>query len=158
MIILSVDPGYDRCGLAVIEKTARGDKLLASACVSTNPKDDYPKRLKQVGDAVEQYLKEWRPDAVALEKLFFATNRKTANQVSEVRGMIIFLAARAGKTIYEYTPLQIKQTVAGFGQASKKQVAQMVKRLVTLTREPDYDDEYDAIAVGLTASAHLRFQ
>lgn len=156
MRILSIDPGYDRCGVAVIEKLSHGETLLYSTCITTDKKDDYPTRLLQVGKALEKVLEEWQPDLVALEKLFFATNRKTANQVSEVRGMIIYLGTKAKKEIVEYTPMEIKQTVAGFGGANKKQVTEMVKRLIKMKTTPKLDDEFDAIAVGLTASARLR--
>lgn len=153
MRVLAIDPGYDRCGVAVIEKAPGEEKLLYSSCITTHSGDDYSVRLLDVGQEFEKLIKEWQPNLVALEKLFFATNRKTANQVSEVRGVLIFLATKHGKEIIEFTPMQIKQTVAGWGGANKKQVAEMVKRLIKLKEKPKLDDEYDAIAVGLTACA-----
>jgi crossover junction endodeoxyribonuclease RuvC len=157
MIILAIDPGYDRCGVAVIKKTPHGETLLYSNCITTAAGDDYPERLKQVGTEIEKQIIKWQPDLVALEKLFFAANQKTATKVSEVRGVLIYLTAKHGKELAEYTPLQIKQTVAGFGQANKKQVTEMVKRLIKLETKPKHDDEFDAIAIGLTACAHFRF-
>lgn len=156
MRVLAIDPGYDRCGVAVIEKEKGRESLLFSTCVATKASDNYPERLRQVGESLKKFFADWQPNCVAIEKLFFATNRKTANQVSEVRGMIIYLAASAGLEVVEYTPLEIKQTVAGFGGANKKQVAEMVRRLVKFKKEKVLDDEYDAIAVGLTACSRLR--
>jgi crossover junction endodeoxyribonuclease RuvC len=157
MLVLAIDPGFDRCGVAVIKKGARGETLLFSTCITTNADDDYSERLLAVGREIEKQIIKWQPDLVALEKLFFTTNQKTATKISEVRGMIIYLVAKQGKELVEYTPLQIKQTVAGFGQAGKKQVTEMVKRLIKLETAPKYDDEFDAIAIGLTACAHFRF-
>lgn len=153
MIILAIDPGYDRCGVAVLEKTNRGEKLLFSTCVITHPGDPYETRLLTIGQTIAKYLDEWQPDLVALEKLFFATNQKTATKISEVRGAILYLAAKHGAEIVEFTPLEIKQTVTGFGQASKKQICEMVPRLIKIETKPRHDDEFDAIAVGLTAAA-----
>lgn len=152
MLVLAIDPGFDRCGLAVIKKGAN-ETLLFSTCITTKVGDDYSKRLFTVGQEIEKQIKKWEPDLVALEKLFFATNQKTAIKVSEVRGMLIYLATKHGIELVEYTPPQIKQTVTGSGNANKKQVTEMVKRLIKLETVPKYDDEFDAIAIGLTACA-----
>lgn len=153
MIVLGIDPGYERLGAAILEKTSGGEHLLYSTCLQTAAKLTFPTRLAQLGREIEKLLAEWQPDCLAIEKVFFAKNQKTASQVSEVRGMLLYLAGRQNLPVIEYAPLEIKQTVAGYGQASKDQVAQMVKRLIKLKNIPKYDDEMDAIAVGLTALA-----
>lgn len=150
--ILAIDPGYDRCGLAVLKKD-RGEQLIFSDCLTTRSGDPYPERLLAIGQGIERALTRHQPDLVAVEKLFFAANRKTAGRVSEVRGLIIYLAAKHDLPVVEYTPLEIKETVAGFGRAGKKQVAEMVARLIKLPVKKYLDDELDAVAVGLTAAA-----
>lgn len=153
MRLLAIDPGYDRCGLAVLEKTTSGEKLIFSTCLTTRNGDEYATRLVAIGQAVKKQLETWQPEIVALEKLFFSANQKTATKISEVRGVLIYLATEARAQVLEFTPLEIKQTVTGFGQANKKQIMEMIPRLIKLETVPKYDDEYDAIAVGLTALA-----
>ena len=154
-LILGIDPGYERCGAALLQKTARGETLLDSSCLTTEAKLPYAERLLAIGAGVSALIKEWQPTHLAMEKVFFANNQKTAGQVGEVRGVILYLAAQSNLRIVEFTPLQIKQTVAGHGRADKRQVAAMVRRLITLPHEPGYDDEFDAIAVALTLAASL---
>ena len=156
MRILAIDPGFERLGIAVVEKANPKELLLASDCLRTSAKDSFPERLSQLGAEIEKWLKKWQPDAVALEKLFLTNNQKTAMQVAEVRGMIIYIAASRGLPIIEKTPLEIKQTITGFGRADKTQVTLMVTKLVVMPSDKSskiLDDEYDAIALGLTALA-----
>ncbi len=153
MRVLSIDPGYERIGIAVIESSAPKESVLYSDCMRTSPKDPFPDRLKQVGLEVERLLSLYTPDAVALEQLFFNTNQKTAMHVAEVRGALLYIARKAGIKTYEYTPLQVKIAILGYGRGEKKQVIAMVERLVTLPQSSRLDDEYDAIAVGLTCLA-----
>lgn len=156
MRILAIDPGFERLGIAVVEKANPKELLLASDCLRTSSKDLFPERLGQLGGEIEKWIKQWQPNAVALEKLFLTNNQKTAMQIAEVRGMIIYIAASKGLPIIEKTPLEIKQTITGFGRADKTQVALMVTKLVAMPPEKTgkiLDDEYDAIALGLTALA-----
>lgn len=156
MKILAIDPGFERLGIAVVEKANPKELLLASDCLRTSAKDSFPKRLSELGAEIEKWLKKWRPDAVALEKLFLTNNQKTVMQIAEVRGMIIYIAASRGLPVIEKTPLEIKQAITGFGRADKTQVTLMVTKLVTMPPEKTgkiLDDEYDAIALGLTALA-----
>jgi crossover junction endodeoxyribonuclease RuvC len=139
----------------VVEKKKKED-LLYSDCLRTQGSLPFPERLAQLGAAVEKLLGEWEPDAVALEDLYFAKNVKTAMQVAEVRGMLIYLAASRSLPINHYTPLQVKVAVTGYGQSDKHAVAAMVPRLVTLPAGKRLDDEMDAIAVGLTHLASAR--
>ncbi|MEX0918925.1 MAG: crossover junction endodeoxyribonuclease RuvC [Candidatus Paceibacterota bacterium] len=156
MKIISIDPGYERLGLAVVEKKAGQIKLLFSTCLLTTKNDEFAVRLKYLGERIDQEIKKWQPNGLALEKVFFAKNQKTAGQISEVRGMIIYLTAKANIHLYEYTPMEIKNTVGGYGGADKNQIITMVEKLLSLTEKKKYDDEYDAIATGLTCLARIK--
>lgn len=161
MRVLAFDPGFERLGAAVIEKIKGKDALLYSDCLRTDATLPFPERLAQLGAGVETLLKKLKPEAVALEDLYFAKNVKTAMQVAEVRGMLIYLAASRGLPVYHYTPLQVKIAVTGFGASDKRAVAAMVPHLITLpvqkiAAKKRLDDEMDAIAVGLTCLASLR--
>lgn len=155
MKILAIDPGYGRCGVAVVEKTAGKERLLFSECIETSPKKTFPERLGEVISECERVLLREKPESVAIEKLYFATNQKTAMQVAEVRGAIISLATTHGLPVSEYTPMQVKAAL-GYGKADKKQVAKMLHMLVAIDKPIRHDDEYDAIAIGITHLAHIR--
>lgn len=166
MKILSIDPGFERMGVAIIEQTKNNGKplVLYSVCVRTNPKDEFPARLKIIGGAIEETIKKYRPGALAIEKLFFSTNQRTALSVSEARGVAVYEAAKRGLSVFEYTPIQIKAAVTGYGHATKNQIILMVKALADFKDKEKKaatkkmsDDEFDAIAVGLTHLACARF-
>lgn len=158
MIILGIDPGYERIGIAVLEKNPgdRKEKLLYSTCFKTSASLSFPERLLLIGQEVGTTIKKWQPKILAIEKLYFENNAKTAMGVSEARGTIIYIASLNGLTISEYTPLQIKSAVAGHGRAEKREVHSMVKKLITLPENIRQDDEIDAIAIGLTGFAMSR--
>lgn len=162
MKILSIDPGYERVGIAVVEKEnnkparAGGEKLVYSDCFKTSSELSFLERLQLVGGEVERVIKKYKPKAFAIEKLFFNTNQKTATNVSEVRGALIYIALKNNLKVYEYTPLQIKSAVCGDGHGDKDQVITMVKNLIQIEKEIKHDDEYDAIAIGLTCFASER--
>ncbi len=144
--VLGIDPGFDRCGVAILEK----DKLLFSTCITTNPKDNHAERLTTLGTELRKIIKKWKPEALATEKLFFNINARTALKVAEARGVILYEASLADLNINEYSPQAIKIAVTGYGKADKRQVESMVLRLLNLKSAPKYDDETDAIAVGIT--------
>jgi crossover junction endodeoxyribonuclease RuvC len=156
MRVLAIDPGYDRLGIAVLEQKDGKEVLLFSSCIETNKNAEMPVRIEQVGKAISTALTEYAPDMVAVETLFFNKNIKTAIGVAQVRGVILFLAQSAGCTICEFGPQEIKVAVTGYGKSDKNAVIDMVKRLVKNAPETALDDEYDAIAVGITAIAHYR--
>ena len=156
--ILGIDPGYDRVGVAVLEKQSRQEVVLFSDCLLAGAKLEFAERLVTIGNQVEKIIKKWQPDILAIEKLFFAANQKTAMRVAETRGMIIYLGQKHSLRVREFTPLQVKMSVSGYGRADKKQVTEMVCRLTKMEKKPRYDDEYDAVAVALTCLAHGRFQ
>lgn len=154
MKILAVDPGYDRLGIAVIEKVAKQkETLLYSDCFTTNPKDTFYKRLHEVSLEIEKIIEEHQPDAFAMETLFFTKNQKTALHVAETRGALLDQALRHNLTIYEYSPVAVKIAVTGYGKSDKKQVTSMIEKLIKINKPIKYDDEYDAIAVGITCAA-----
>lgn len=156
MKVLSVDPGYDRLGVAVVEKKEGKERLVYSNCIETNKKSDLDERLFYLGETFAILLKEHRPDLVGIETLFFNKNVKTAIGVAQARGIIMFLAKQFGAKVCEYGPQEIKIAVTGYGKSDKNAVIDMVKRLVDNVPESALDDEYDAIAVGLTTLAHQR--
>lgn len=157
MKVLAIDPGYDRLGIAVVEKENE-EKLIFSETFSTDKKLDFIERLFLVSSEVEKIIKRYQPEYFAIEKLFFNTNQKTATNVSEVRGALIFVALKAGLKVFEYTPLQIKTAVTGYGRADKKQMITMLEKLIKIEKEIKHDDEYDAIACALTFFASERLK
>lgn len=156
MKVLALDPGYDRLGVAVLERQNGKEVLLYSTCIETDKKAELQDRLLVVGDAIEKLLQEHTPDTVAIETLFFNKNIKTAIGVAQARGIIMYLAKKAGCLVYEFGPQEIKVAITGYGKSDKTAVIDMVKRLVVNAPESALDDEYDAIAVGVTALAHHR--
>lgn len=156
MRVLAIDPGYGRCGMAVMEKREGKEILVFSDCVETAATDPFPDRLAVVADACARLAAEHKPDYMALEKLYVTKNQKTAMQVAEVRGALLQVAAVAGLLVSEYTPGQVKQATTGWGGADKTAVAQMIHALVKIDKLIKYDDEYDAIAIGITHLAHHR--
>jgi len=154
MKIISIDPGFERIGIAVIEKTfLKKDLLLYSNCFKTNPKIPLNERIKNIGNEIERVIKEYKPQALSIEKLYFTTNQKTVMGVAEARGVIIYVATRNNLSVYEYTPPQIKVAVTGYGKASKQMVMSMVPKLIDMDSNINSDDEIDAIAIGLTCLA-----
>jgi crossover junction endodeoxyribonuclease RuvC len=152
MRIISIDPGYEKIGIAILEKN-KGDKkesLVFSECFKTKSSLPEHKRLKLIGQRVSEVIKKFNPEALAIEKLFFNTNQTTVMLVSEARGVIIYEASLKNLEIFEYTPLQIKIATTGYGRGDKKQVIAMVLKLIDIKKEIKEDDEYDAIAAGLT--------
>ena len=150
MRVISIDPGYERMGVAIIEKTDSKEKLLFSECFKTSSKIPHEERLKLIGQEIESLIKKFEPSVMAIETLFFKNNQKTGMQVSEARGVMLYVSAVSGLEVVEFSPMAIKIAVTGHGMSDKDQVIYMVKRLITIDKDIKYDDEYDAIAVGLT--------
>jgi crossover junction endodeoxyribonuclease RuvC len=153
--IIAVDPGYERLGVAVLEKGGgiKKELVVYSGCFKTPAKLEFPDRLLMVGLELEKIIEKYKPMALAIEKLFFSSNQKTALSVSEARGVAIFTAKRAGLPVFEFSPAEIKLAVTSHGQADKRQVMDMVKKLAQMEKNTASDDELDAIAIGLTAFA-----
>ena len=150
MRILAIDPGYDRLGIAVVEGNASRPTLVWSDCV-TPDKGERAERLTHVSRAITDAIKKHRPDALAIETIFFNKNIKTAIGVAEARGAILSAAGILSIPVVEYSPQQVKSAVTGHGGADKDAVARMVPKLITLPEKKRLDDELDAIALGITA-------
>ncbi len=153
MRILAVDPGYDRLGIAVLDRDSKNGTLIHSSCITSEKGAPLPERMERVGTEVARLMEEYAPSAVALERLYFTNNQRTAMAVAEMRGIVIYLAQSRAYRIFEYTPQEIKVAVTGYGKSDKKQVAQMVARLIPGVPKGVLDDEYDAIAIAITALA-----
>ncbi|MFA5933982.1 MAG: crossover junction endodeoxyribonuclease RuvC [Candidatus Paceibacterota bacterium] len=159
MKIIAIDPGFERVGIAILEKKTNGSKeeLVFSECFKTPTKTPLADRIFSIGQEIEKVIKKYKPTMMALETLYMTTNQKTVMGVSEARGVIIYEGSRHGLIIKEYTPPQIKIAVTGYGKATKEQVFAMTGKLIVLDDRKRIDDEIDAIAVGLTCFAHERF-
>ena len=156
MKVLAIDPGFGRCGVAVLEGSGSKAALLHSSCIETEAKSEFSQRMLFVANEVIRLIDKYSPDTIAIEEIYFTNNAKTAIHVAEIRGMLIYLAASHGIPLVEFNPLTIKIAITGYGRATKEQVIKMTEKLVTLPKKKMLDDEYDAIAVGLTALAQVK--
>jgi len=153
MRVIAIDPGYDRLGVAVVENSSGTEVLLHSCCIESNRSDSLPDRLLTIGTEFERLLRKYEPDTMGIETLFFNKNIKTAIGVAQARGVLLYLAKQAGCTVYEFGPQEIKSAVTGYGKSDKQGVIDMILRLVKNAPTKALDDEYDAIAVGVTCLA-----
>ncbi|MFA6074931.1 MAG: crossover junction endodeoxyribonuclease RuvC [Negativicutes bacterium] len=151
MRALGIDPGTAICGYGLVESI--GSKLVPVHCgaVLTASATEMPLRLLKIFDELNKIIGDCRPDVVAIEQLFFNKNVKTALSVGQARGVIMLVAAKNNLPILEYTPLQVKQAVVGYGKADKQQVAYMVMRLLGIKEQPKPDDVTDALAIAVCA-------
>jgi len=149
MRILGIDPGIALTGFGIVEKEGVGIKAGSYGHISTESGTPVPDRLKILYDDMVNIVREYRPDVVAVEELFFNKNAKTAIIAAQARGVIILSAVNNGVDVAEYTPLQVKQAVIGYGRASKHQVQFMVKELLRLKEIPKPDDTADALAIAI---------
>lgn len=158
MRVLAIDPGYERMGVAVLEKGPgeRKERLLHSSCFKTDAKLPHHERLRLIGAELERVIAEFSPEALAIETLFFSNNAKTAMHVGEARGTILYVAAKNGLEVREFSPVDIKTSVSGYGRSGKQEMMKMIPLLVAVRQDIKYDDEYDAIAAGLAFFAHRR--
>ena len=157
MIVLAIDPGYGRCGVALLEGAGSVATLLHSACIETSAKEKFGKRLFFIANEITTLIHTYHPEVMAIEELYFTNNAKTAIHVAEIRGMLLYLAETNNIHVEEYNPLAIKIAMTGYGRASKEQVTKMVEKLVVLPKKHMLDDEYDAIALGLTTLAGVKW-
>ena len=149
MRILGIDPGVATIGFGVIDFSGREYKLVNCGVITTPAHTMLSARLEQIYDDMCQLLELFKPDAVSIEDLFFNTNITTGIAVAHGRGVLLLACRKAGVAIYEYTPLQVKQAVVGYGRAEKKQVMDMVRRICALPSPPKPDDAADAVALAL---------
>lgn len=158
MIILGIDPGIAIVGYGIIEVRGNNYKAIDYGCITTDSKLLFPDRLKIVYDELINIINKYKPDDYAVEELFFNKNVKTAIKVGQARGVEILAAVNLGLPVFEYTPLQIKQAVVGYGRAEKHQVQEMVKLLLNLQEIPKPDDAADALAIALCHGSCLKFK
>ena len=149
MVIFGIDPGYAIVGCGIVRYEKNNFSLMGYGAITTDKDMPFNKRLKKIYDDLKELLHKFKPDAVSIERLYFNTNQKTAIDVAQARGVIVLAAANKGIKINEYTPLQIKQAVVGYGRADKNQVQQMVKMFLGLKEVPKPDDTADALAVAI---------
>ena len=149
MRILGIDPGIATIGFGVVDSEKNRQRLVQCGVISTPAHTSLSSRLEQIYDDMGELLTLFRPDAVSIEELFFNTTITTGIAVAHGRGVILLACRKAGVAVFEYTPLQVKQAVAGYGRAEKKQVMEMVRRLCNLQTPPKPDDAADAVALAL---------
>ncbi|NLB82107.1 MAG: crossover junction endodeoxyribonuclease RuvC [Clostridiaceae bacterium] len=149
MRILGIDPGIATVGFGIIEHEDNKFKTIEYGAVLSPPNIDMTKRLKLIYDDMTYIIEKYNPEQVAIEELFFNTNVKTAINVGQARGVLILSASNRGIPVFEYTPLQVKQAVVGYGRATKAQVQYMVKAILSLSEVPKPDDTADALAIAI---------
>lgn len=149
MLTIGIDPGFAIVGIGVIESNAGKFKAIEYGAIITEAKDDFNYRISQIYDELTMILKKYKPKYAAVEKLFFQNNQKTAIQVAQARGVILLALEQNGVEIFEYTPLQVKSSITGYGKAEKIQVMEMTKKLLGLQKVPKPDDIADALALAI---------
>lgn len=163
MIILGIDPGVAKVGYGVVRKiqnpkskTQNRLKCLDYGLIQTNPGSPAAERLKKINNNLNKIIKKYKPEALAVENIYFFKNSKTAMSVSQAKGVILLTAAKKKIPVYEFAPLQIKMTVVGYGRAKKKQVQKMIKVLLNLKELPRPDDAADALGVAICCARFLK--
>ncbi len=149
MIVMGIDPGFAITGYGIVDYTGNRFKVLDYGVIRTEAGQPFPERLLVLHQQLRALMDTWKPEVMAVEELFFGTNVTTAIKVGHARGVILLSASMAGISVYEYTPMQVKQAVVGFGGAKKTQIQQMVKVLLNLEVIPKPDDAADALAVAI---------
>lgn len=149
MRVLGIDPGYAIVGYGVVQVENGRFQSIEHGAITTKADMEFTKRLSGIYDALALVIERYRPDSVSIEKLFFQNNQKTAIQVAEARGVILLAAEKCGVEIFEYTPLQVKMAMTGYGRAEKKQIMGVTKALLNLSELPKPDDTADALALAI---------
>ncbi len=155
--IIAIDPGFDRLGVAILDKEGQKETLIFSDCIISSRAESLSERIFFIGEQIEKIIKKHKPSEFAIEKLFFTTNQKTVMTVAEVRGVCLYMAKKYKLSVFEYSPPEIKVAITGYGRASKDDVSMMVFKIIKMDNEKKFlDDEIDAIAIGLTHSAIVK--
>lgn len=149
MRIMGIDPGYAIIGYGIVDYSAGKFRTVNFGAVTTKAKTAFPLRLETIYRDITELLTTFKPDAISLEKLYFNTNTTTAIDVAQARGVIVLAAQLNGVQVFEYTPLQVKQSVTGYGRAEKSQIMEMTRRLLSLPKMPKPDDTADALALAV---------
>ena len=149
MIIIGIDPGYAITGYGIIDYSGNRFRVLDYGTITTRAHVPFEQRLLTIYSEIESVLTRFRPEVMAIEELFFSKNATTAIGAAQARGVLILSAAKAGIPVFEYTPMQVKMAVTGYGRADKNQVSRMVKTILCLERVPKKDDTSDALAIAI---------
>ena len=157
MRILGIDPGFAITGYSIIDYQENKFKLIDSGAVTTKAGVSFPQRLTKIYDDLSMIIDKYKPDAISVEELFFNNNVKTAINVAQARGVVLVVGCQKQIPTYEYTPLQIKQAVAGYGRADKIQVQKMVKAILNVEKLPKLDDTTDSMAAAICHAHSARF-
>ena len=147
--IIGIDPGYAITGYGIIEKTGSKIRAIEYGAIETSSKSDFTLRLLAINDKVRLLIEQFKPDCMVIEQLFMGQNHTTAIGTAQARGVVLVEAARAGIDAYEFTPMQVKLAVTGYGKAEKKQVQMMTQRMLGLEEIPKPDDAADALAIAI---------
>ena len=160
MIVIGIDPGYAIVGFGIVKYLGSKFLTLDYGAIETPAGMEMPKRLEIIYDGLQTLIQKYNPEVLAVEELFFANNAKTAIAVGQGRGIVLLAAQKNGLPVFEYTPLQVKQAVVGYGRAEKRQVMEMTRILLNLTKIPKPDDAADALAIAIchahSAGSRLR--
>lgn len=149
MVVLGIDPGYAIVGWGVIEYSHSHFKVLGYGAITTEAQTPFPERLQIIYNDMCYLFTKYKPEVMSMEKLFYNSNQKTVIDVAQARGVITLAAQMNNKSIFEYTPLQVKQSVTGYGRAEKKQVMEMTRSILNLPEVPKPDDTADALAMAI---------
>lgn len=156
MLILGIDPGLATIGFGLVMKNGENYRAIGYGAITTAPKQMIEKRLDEIYDSMVEILTKYKPDCMAIEEIFFNSNTTTAIDVSMARGVILLAAYKCGVDIYEYTPLEVKSSVVGYGRAEKQQIQYMVKLMLGLKETPKPDDTADALALALCHGMRMK--
>ncbi len=150
MRILGIDPGYATVGFGILDYNGKAFSVVNFGAITTTPDQPFARRLLTIHSDMREIIDLYKPDALSMEKLFFNTNHTTGIDVAQARGVIMLAAVECGVEVYEYTPLQVKSSVVGYGRAEKKQIQEMVRSILRLKEVPKPDDTADALALAVT--------
>ena len=157
MRILGIDPGFAITGYSIIDYIGNKFKLITSGAILTDARTSFPLRLEKIYYELKDIIENYKPDCMSIEELFFNNNAKTAINVAQARGVILVTARQNDLNIYEYTPLQVKQAVTGYGRADKIQVQRMVKMILNTEKLPKLDDITDSMAMAICHAHSSKF-
>ncbi|WP_019138153.1 crossover junction endodeoxyribonuclease RuvC [Peptoniphilus timonensis] len=158
MVILGIDPGIAIVGYGFLELKGNSYKVLDYGAITTEAKVPLPNRLNSIYTEMNELIEKYKPNDIAFEELFFNKNVKTAITVAQARGVEVLAAKKSHAGLYEYTPLQVKQAIVGYGRATKSQIQEMVKIILNLEKVPKPDDVADALAVAITHGSSIKFK
>lgn len=153
--ILAIDPGYARLGFAILEIQKQEKKIVEAGVIETQPAIDWPRRILKIAEEFEKLLKKHKPKIVAIEKIFFCRNQKTALKIAEIKGILLYLAGKYNISVEEISPRELKMAITGYGLADKKQIQKIVNLNLEIPKNLKIDDIFDAIAIALWANLRL---